>query len=142
VNVTRGIDTVAPGSLVRVISDDGADDPTQSLFIGRTGIVSPQDAGAGVIVPMDGHDYHFMPHELQVEAADAKPAECPQAHRYQIFQAALDATSMPFESAERARVLYDALPEAAEPMWHVTHLDGTGCFRESQRQEVVGFLVA
>ena len=74
-NVTRGIDTMTPGSLVRVISDDGADDPAQSVFIGRTGIVSPDDAGAGVIVPMDGHDYHFMPHELRIETA-----ECSQAH--------------------------------------------------------------
>jgi hypothetical protein len=138
VNVTPGTDTLTPGSLVLVISDDGEDDPAQSLFVGRLGIVS-EVAGAGVIVPMDGHEYHFMPHELQAVTGDAKPGDCPQAHRYQIFQAALDVTSIVFESADRARVLYDALPEAAEPMWYVTHLDGTGCFRESQRQEVAGF---
>lgn len=67
-----------------------------------------------------------------------EPGDCPKAHRYHIYSGPADTTSAPFDTAERARVLYDATPERDEPIWYVLHADGTYCSRESQRQEVLG----
>lgn len=78
--MTRGIDLIPPGSRVLVTGDVLAGDPAASPFIGCEGLVSGNDAGADVIVILDGGplSYRFAPSELQVLV----PAtDCPHGYR-------------------------------------------------------------
>lgn len=73
--------------------------------------------------------------ERQQQVHATEPGGCPKAHHYHIYSGPAGTTSAPFDTAQRARVLYDATPERDEPIWYVTHTDGSYCGRESQRQE-------
>lgn len=78
--MTRGIDTITPGSRVRVTSDILAGDPANSELIGREGVIGNEDAGVDVTVTFDGDPtaYRFNPSELQVLAA---ATDCPHGYR-------------------------------------------------------------
>lgn len=76
--MTRGIDAIAPGSLVLIIGDDAVDhDPAQSVFMGHAGTVAPDDAGTGVIVTFADRpgEHAFELHEVRVIEPE-RCAEC------------------------------------------------------------------
>lgn len=78
--MTRGIDTIAPGSRVRVTGDILAGDPANSQLIGREGVIGNEDAGVDVTVTFDGDPvaYRFNPSELQILTT---ATDCPHDYR-------------------------------------------------------------
>lgn len=105
---------------------------TVSLLDPRLGRCTHPATGQGIASALLGRT------AVSARGAAVEPGDCQQPHRYQIYCAALDDVTVDCGTAPEARRLYDAIPEAHEPVWHVVHLHGSYCSRESQRQEVLG----